>query len=64
MQKQFIRSFNNFSIFKIKFKYMNNEQVKLGFKHFFDKDISDEIANIKGLTAGDFATVKKKVSFR
>lgn len=49
--------------FKIKFKYMNTEQVKLGFKHFFDKDVSDEIANIQGLTAGDFATVKKKISF-
>lgn len=49
--------------FKIKFKYMNNEQVKLGFKHFFNKNIDDELANIKGLTAGDFATVKKKISF-
>ena len=49
--------------FKIKFKYMTQEQVKLGFKHFFNKDVSEEISNIKGLTAGDFATVKKKISF-
>lgn len=49
--------------FKIKFKYMTNEQVKLGFKHFFDKDVNENIANIKGLTAGDFATVKKKIKF-
>ena len=49
--------------FKIKYKYMTPSQVQLGFKHFFDKDVSEEIANIKGLTAGDFATVKKKISF-
>ena len=49
--------------FKIKFKYMTNEQDKIGFKHFFDKDVDADIANIKGLTAGDFATVKKKIKF-
>ena len=49
--------------FKIKFKYMTTHQVQLGFKHFFDRDVSSEIANINGLTAGDFATVKKKISF-
>lgn len=49
--------------FKIKFKYMTTHQVQLGFKHFFNKDVSIEIANIYGLTAGDFATVKKKIAF-
>lgn len=49
--------------FKIKFGYMSQEQVKLGFKHFFDKDVPKEICNIKGLTPGDFATVKKKILF-
>ena len=49
--------------FKIKFKYMTTHQVQLGFKHFFNKDVSTDIANIKGLTAGDFATVKKKIEF-
>lgn len=49
--------------FKIKFKYMTTRQVQLGFKHFFNKDVSPEIANINGLTAGDFATVKKKIAF-
>ena len=49
--------------FKIKFKYMTTEQVKLGFKHFFNKDVGIDFANIKGLTAGDFATVKKKIDF-
>ncbi len=49
--------------FKIKFKYMTPHQVQLGFKHFFDKNVSIEIANINGLTAGDFATVEKKIKF-
>ena len=49
--------------FKIKFKYMTPNQVQLGFKHFFNKRVSTEIANINGLTAGDFATVKKKIAF-
>ncbi len=49
--------------FKIKFKYMTAQQVQLGFKHFFGKDLPVEMANIKGLTAGDFATVKKKIAF-
>lgn len=49
--------------FKIKFNYMTAEQVKQGFKHFFDKTVDIDFANIKGLTAGDFATVKKKIDF-
>ncbi|MBQ4645924.1 MAG: ATP-binding protein [Candidatus Gastranaerophilales bacterium] len=49
--------------FKIKFKYMTTKQVQLGFKHFFNKDVSEKIASINGLTAGDFATVKKKIAF-
>lgn len=49
--------------FKIKFKYMTTEQVKLGFKHFFNKYVDIDFAKIKGLTAGDFATVKKKINF-
>ena len=42
---------------------MTAQQVQIGFKHFFNKDISAQIANINGLTAGDFATVKKKIEF-
>lgn len=49
--------------FKIKFKYMTTEQVKLGFKHFFNKYVDIDFAKIKGLIAGDFATVKKKIDF-
>lgn len=47
--------------FKIKFDFLTNEQVNFGFEYFFG--IQDIYANIKGLTAGDFATVKKKADF-
>ncbi len=39
---------------------MTKEQVNMAVKHFFNLE-SD--LNIKGLTAGDFATVKKKADF-
>ena len=47
--------------FKIRFDFLTNEQVNKGIEHFFK--ITDAGVNIKGLTAGDFATVKKKVDF-
>ena len=47
--------------FKIKFDFMTNEQAKAAFEHFFG--IKDYDLGIKGLTAGDFATVKKKSDF-
>ena len=47
--------------FKIKFDFMTNEQVNLAIEHFFG--IKGANVNIKGLTAGDFATVKKKTEF-
>ena len=47
--------------FKIKFDFLTNEQVNCGFEYFFG--IQDANMNIKGLTAGDFATVKKKADF-
>ncbi len=47
--------------FKIKFDFMTREQVKEGMEHFFG--IKNANVNIKGLTAGDFATVKKKADF-
>ena len=40
---------------------MTKEQVNTAFGHFFG--IKNANANIKGLTAGDFATVKKKADF-
>ena len=47
--------------FKIKFDFLNPEQINKAIEYFFD--IKDADCKIKGLTAGDFATVKKKVSF-
>ncbi len=47
--------------FKIKFDFMNNNQVNQAIEHFFN--IKDSNVNIKGLTAGDFSTVKKKADF-
>lgn len=47
--------------FKIKFDFMTPEQVNCAMEHFFG--IKDSDINIKGLTAGDFATVKKKADF-
>lgn len=47
--------------FKIKFDFMTSEQVNSAMEHFFG--IKNADINIKGLTAGDFATVKKKADF-
>lgn len=47
--------------FKIKFDFMTSEQTNLAMEHFFG--IKNSNLNIKGLTAGDFATVKKKADF-
>lgn len=47
--------------FKIGFNFLNDEQVNRALEHFFG--IKDSHLNIKGLTAGDFATVKKKTDF-
>lgn len=47
--------------FKVKFDFLTHEQVNSAIEHFFG--IRDANVNIKGLTAGDFATVKKKTDF-
>ena len=47
--------------FKIKFDFLTPEQVNYGINHFFG--IQEVNSNLKGLTAGDFATVKKKAEF-
>ena len=47
--------------FKVKFDFLTPEQVNEGIEHFFN--IPDADTNIKGVTAGDFATVKKKTDF-
>ena len=46
--------------FKVKFDFMDKEQVKKAMKHFFNLDCD---IMIKGLTAGDFSTVRKKADF-
>ena len=47
--------------FKIKFDFMTVGQVNSAIEHFFG--IKNANVNINGLTAGDFATVKKKTDF-
>lgn len=47
--------------FKIRFDFLTTEQVNYAIEHFFN--IKNAEVNIKGLTAGDFATVKKKTDF-
>lgn len=47
--------------FKIKFDFMTKDQVNTAFDYFFG--IKNVDVNIKGLTAGDLATVKKKADF-
>ena len=47
--------------FKIKFDFMTKQQVNNSFEHFFG--IKNANVDVKGLTAGDFATVKKKADF-
>ncbi len=47
--------------FKIKFDFLAPEQVNYGLEHFFG--IKNTNCSLKGVTAGDFATVKKKADF-
>lgn len=47
--------------FKIKFDFLTTSQVNCAIEHFFG--IKNTKVDIKGLTAGDFATVKKKLDF-
>lgn len=47
--------------FKIKFDFMTEIQVNKAIEHFFK--IRNANVKLKGLTAGDFATVKKKADF-
>ena len=47
--------------FKIKFDFLTEPQVSQAIEHFFG--IKDADVKIKGLTAGDFATVKRKLDF-
>ena len=50
--------------FKVRHSFMTPEQVELAVRYFF-KDIKHDgkVTDIKGLTAGDFVTVKRKADF-
>lgn len=47
--------------FKIKFDFMTTNQVNKAMEHFFG--LKNTKVELKGLTTGDFATVKKKAEF-
>ena len=48
-------------LFKIKYDYMTQAQVKSAFTKFFGTDVTDaDIANLKYMTPGDFVVVKNK----
>lgn len=47
--------------FKVRYDFLSKKQVNCAMEHFFG--IKNANIEIKGLTAGDFATVKKKIDF-
>ncbi len=50
--------------FKVHYSFLTTEQVNHAIEHFFGGvNKNGETVVIKGLTAGDFATVKKKTDF-
>ena len=50
--------------FKLRFDFLSTEQVNKAIEHFFSGvNMEGKKVDIKGLTAGDFATVKKKTDF-
>ena len=49
--------------FKIRFDFLSPDKVSNAIEHFFGISTEGKNINIKGLTAGDFATVKKKTDF-
>lgn len=51
-------------IFKIKFEYMNEDNIKAGIKNYFGKNFKltkAQLASLKYITAGDFVIAKKKM---
>ena len=50
--------------FKVRYSFLTTEQVNHAIEHFFGNvNKNGEPVVINGLTAGDFATVKKKTDF-
>ncbi len=50
--------------FKVKFDYLNGEQVRLAFRHFFGLEAPTGFAADVQLAPGDFAVVKRKLRYR
>ncbi len=50
--------------FKVKFDYLNAEQVAVAFRHFFGLDAPTGFAGDVQLVPGDFAVVKRKLRYR
>lgn len=51
-------------IFKIKFEYMNKDNIKAGLKEYFAKNIKftdEQYSKLQYLTAGDFKVAKRKL---
>lgn len=49
--------------FKIGYKYMTDNQIKLAFKHFFGIDTETKNFHLSTCTAGDFMNIKNQVEF-
>lgn len=49
--------------FKIKHDYLNEEQVKIAFKHFLNIIPKSNISELNRLTPGDFITIIKRMRF-
>lgn len=51
-------------IFKIKFDYMTQDNIKAGIKNYFGKEFKltkEQLKNLKNITAGDFKVAKEKM---
>ena len=48
--------------FKVRYDYLRTKQMALAFRHFFNMDAPSALANLNGLTPGDFAVVKNKAA--
>jgi SpoVK/Ycf46/Vps4 family AAA+-type ATPase len=46
--------------FKVKFDYLNTEQLDAAFRHFFQQEPPADIGMLSHVTPGDFITVRRK----
>jgi SpoVK/Ycf46/Vps4 family AAA+-type ATPase len=63
MEKLDEASLRRFS-FKVKYKYLNQDQIKMAFQHFFGQKTTNlsNLGCLRRLTPGDFALVARKVT--